>query len=109
MALNYISEIGVKAINLCGECVTIGVSVDCVPEIHQGDEIVETLRYDEAGITVCRFSSFVRVSVPNCATSPLVMWIKCWSVNDQSQLRFDITRGFNLNPTSHGLLGELVY
>ena len=108
-ALNYISEIGVKAINLRGECVTISVSVDCVPEIHQGKEIVEMPHYDEAGITVRRFSSFVRISVPNCATSPLVMWIKCWSIDDQPQLRFDITRGLNLNPTSHGLLGELVY
>ena len=105
--LNYINEIGVKAINLQGECVTISVSVDCVPEImYRGGEIVATPHYDEAGITVRRFSSHVRASVPNCANSPLVMWIKCWSVHDQPQLHFDITRGLNLNPTSHGLLGE---
>ena len=108
--LNYISEIGVKAVDLNDECVTIRIAVsnNCIPEIQRGSDVInQTPRYDFAGISVRRSRSAVRVSVPNCASSQLVMWSKCRTVNDQPQLRFDITRGLNLNPTSHGLLGEL--
>ena len=107
--LNYISTIGIRAVNLLRQCVDITVPVNCNPTISIGDiGILPMPRYDEAGISVRRSgSSAVRVSVPNCASSPLVMWIRCRRPNNQPQLRFDITRGLNLDPTSHGLLGEL--
>ena len=108
--LNFISEIGVKAVDLDGECVTVNVSVDndCVPSIYLGDEHVLSMpRYNNAGVVIRQSGKSVRISVPNCANTQLVMWIKCREVNQQPQLRFDITRGLNLNPTSHGLLGEL--
>ena len=109
--LNFISEIGVKAVNLRNECVTVRVPVDtnCVPEIRQGDEgIMGVPRYEDAGVSVRRSGTAVRVSVPNCANSRLVMWIMCRNTTGQLQLRFDITRGLNLKPTSHGLLGEIL-
>jgi hypothetical protein len=106
--LNYISTIGIRAVNLLRQCVDITVPVNCNPTIIRGDiGILPMPRYDEAGISVRRSgSSAVRVSVPNCASSPLVMWIRCRRPNNQPQLRFDITRGLNLDPTSHGLLGQ---
>ena len=109
--LNFISEIGVKAVDLNGECITVcvPVSTNCFPEILCEDGAVSaTPRFDQAGISVRRSGSAVRVSVPNCASSQLVMWIKCRNISSQPQLRFDITRGLNLNPTSHGLLGEFI-
>lgn len=107
--LNFISEIGVKAVDMNGNCVTVRVPVsnNCLPEITSGgSDVAPTPRFDSAGITVRRSGSAVRVSVLNCASSRLVMWIKCRNISNQPQLRFDITRGLNLNPTSHGLLGE---
>ena len=106
--LNFISEIGVKAIDSNNTCVTISVSVDddCNPEIyHSGNQVSSMLRYENEGIVVRRVGTSVRISVPNCAENRLVMWVKCREFNQQPQLRFDVTRGFNLNPTSHGLLG----
>ena len=49
----------------------------------------------------------VRISVPNCENVQLVMWIVCEEVRGEGMLRFIITRGVNLRPTSHGLLGKL--
>ena len=110
--LNFISEIGVKAVDLNNTCVTISVSVDndCIPEIHRRGNQVSSVqqRYNTQGIMVRHSGTSVRISVPNCAQNQLVMWIKCREVNQQPQLRFDVTRGLNLNPTSHGLLGMLV-
>ena len=108
--LNFISEIGVKAVDLNSDCVDIRIAVDrnCTPEIRRGNDDVTTLpRFENAGVLVRQSGSSVRISVPNCANSQLVMWVKCREVNSQPQLRFDITRGFNLQPTSHGLLGEI--
>ena len=108
--LNFISEIGVRAVDLLGNCINIHVGVDrnCTPEIRRGNDDVTVLpRYESGGVIVRHSSSSTRISVPNCAHSQLVMWVKCRVVNNQPQLRFDITRGFNLSPTSHGLLGEI--
>lgn len=107
--LNFISEIGVKAVDLNDECITVRVAVsdNCLPEIRRGTEVFSAMpRFNSAGVSVRRTGSAVRVSVPNCASSQLVMWVKCRNISNQPQLRFDITRGLNLNPTSHGLLGE---
>lgn len=108
--LNFIRDIGVVTIDSQEECITIRVSVDndCVPEVHRGNQEVNmSMRYQDAGVYVRRSGQSVRISVPNCDNSQLVMWVKCRNITGQPQLRFDITRGLNLKPTSHGLLGEL--
>ena len=108
--LNFISGIGVRAVDVNRNCVDIRVSVaqNCTPEIRRGnDDITALPRFASGGIVVRKTGESVRISVPNCANTQLVMWVKCREVNNQPQLRFDITRGFNLDPTSHGLLGEL--
>ena len=110
--LNFIRDIGVVTLDSRGDCITVRVSVDndCVPEVHRGDqEVSMSMRYQDAGVYVRRSGQSVRISVPNCANSQLVMWIKCRNTTGQPQLRFDITRGLNLKPTSHGLLGELFF
>ena len=100
---NVITAIGVKAVNTMGECIEVRVAIenDCVPEISRQGQGVSVQRYSEAGVSVSRRGRGVRMSVPNCANFQLVMWLTC----RQGQMRFDIARGFNLRPTSHGLLG----
>jgi hypothetical protein len=107
--LNFISDIGVRAVDVSGNCVNIRVNVaqNCTPDIRRGNNDITVLpRFESGGISVRKTGASVRISVPNCANTQLVMWVKCREVDNQPQLRFDITRGFNLNPTSHGLLGQ---
>ena len=70
------------------------------------------------GINVKHYprSRRVRISVPNCADTMLVMWVFCkdgqvedpvtWEFFDVSFIRFVVMRGLNLGETSHGLIGK---
>ena len=108
---NIISSVGVKAVNNLRQCVNIAVSIEsgCHPEI--GGTFMD--RYNFAGISVRRFGQKVKISVPNCENTELVMWVLCENITDQNEniigqemIRFLISRGVNLRPTSHGLLGK---
>lgn len=106
---NVISTIGVRAVNQQSRCVNIEVGVEngCVPVISEdGSSSRVFLRYHSAGITVSKHRNQVRVSVPNCRNIQLVMWITCQNVSGFPMIRYDITRGINLRPTSHGLIGK---
>ena len=108
--LNFISDIGIRAVDMNRNCIDIRVSVaqNCTPEIRRGnDDIIVTSRFDGGRVSVRKSGPLVRISVPNCGSRQLVMSVRCREVNAQPQLRFDIMRGANLSPTSHGLLGEL--
>ena len=72
-----------------------------------GGQEFSTSQYNSDGISVSRFGQKVRVVVPNCENVDLVMWITCREVNSNRMMRFVITRGVNLRPTSHGFLGKL--
>ena len=58
----------------------------------------------------------MRISVPNCAPTDLVMWVFCtsgrtedpytWKYYEFDFIRFVVMRGLNLDPTSHGLIGK---
>ena len=65
-----------------------------------------TSRYRSSGVSVSKYRQRVRVSVPNCDNVQLVMWVECEEVGGQEMLKFIISRGVNLQPTSHGLLGS---
>lgn len=113
--LNVVTRIGVRAV---GErsCWNIDINLDnCTTTVN--GMVSETPSFD--GIKVKQFStdeSRIRVSVPNCASSHLVMWVFCQTghISDPDTpsesytvhfLRFVITRGLNLSPSSHGLIG----
>ena len=100
---NIITSIGIKAVDSKGKCVNIVVSLQngCMPLID-GKEV---LRYDSSDVTVTKHMSRVRVSVPNCENEQLVMWMMCDTINNQYMINFVISRGINLSPTSHGLMG----
>ena len=105
---NIIDSVGIRAVDAAGQCVNIKVSTEggCTPSIGMGGSLMETTRYSNRGISVSKHrSNRVRVSVPNCENVQLVMWVMCEMINRQEMLKFVITRGINLRPTSHGLLG----
>ena len=106
IGFNVVSEIGVRAVNSRGECVNVMVdsASNCTPTVMdpQGVE-VSGVRYSRAGIAVSKVRNRARISVPNCGINRLVMWVTC----QDRMLRFDLTRGVQLRPTSHGLLGEI--
>lgn len=113
---NIINDIGVVAVgsgNTCyhirvqlnnGSCQASSMASDGSGSRTFGSSFDET--FNDINIRQ-RMSSRVRISVPNCENLPLVMWVTCETVRGQGMIRFDITRGLNLRPTSHGLLGML--
>ena len=50
-------------------------------------------------------SERVRVGVANCNKEGVVIWVMCDVVRGQKMIDFVVSRGANLSPTSHGLLG----
>ena len=56
-----------------------------------------------------RYSNRVRVSVPNCELVDLVMWVMVVEMRGENMIKFVIMRGVNLSPTSHGLVGEIMF
>ena len=100
--INRMSEIGIYTNDDNDRCIKIRIALSgCSGFI--GDQSVSS-SYQMGGVSVRSYSNRWRVSVPNCGSTQLVMWIFC--VNDTNMLRFHIARGNNLDPTSHGLLGR---
>ena len=100
--LNRMSQIGMYTRDSTGVCVQVEIDLSgCTGSV---DGLVISTMYQSGGVSVRSYPGRWRVSVPNCGTSQLVMWIFCESNPDR--LRFHIARGNNLTPTSHGLLGE---
>ena len=106
--LNRMSEIGIYAVDSANECVQIQVNLAGCSGSVDGETLPlisgQPNQYQQNGISVRRYPTRWRVTVPNCGTTQLVMWMIC----DQSRemLDFRIARGNNLAPTSHGLLGN---
>ena len=107
--LNRMSEIGIYTVDSANECVQIQINLAGCSASVDGQPILLTGQagqYQENGITVRRYPTRWRVSVPNCGTTQLVMWIFC-NRSQNNMLDFHIARGNNLAATSHGLLGNL--
>ena len=124
--INIIDGIYVRASDDAEVCRNIEVSLDestgrCRALV---DDASINSMYQRQGISVRVYSNRVRVMVPNCDDLDLVMWIFChqntfWStyrtVQDTDMevtfnapmIRFVTARGFNLQESSHGILGEL--
>ena len=105
---NVISTIGVKAVDNKGRCIDIVVSLSeqCIPLVDSQP----LMYYNKYGISVIKRNSQrkVSLSVPNCENEQLVMWILCKTIAGQELIDFEITRGLNLRPTSHGLIGKSI-
>ena len=105
---NIISTIGIKAVDYVGNCVEIEISLSsqCMPVINGSNgEVIVASRYTSNGVSVRKHQLGVRVAVPNCENTPLVLWVLCDETRGQDMIKFVISRGVNLRPTSHGILG----
>jgi hypothetical protein len=114
ITLNVIDAVGIRAVSSIGSCVNIRVGLEgCTASI---DGVDLSGMYRENGIVVRKYSSRVRITVPNCEDTDLVMWVFCtrggtedpytWEYFSFNFLRFVVMRGLNLREESHGLLGQ---
>ena len=107
--LNIVTQIGVTAVGNSGACtnITINLSGNCEALVNGWPPASGPVD----GIQVKRYasSSRVRISVPNCADTMLIMWVFCKSGQVETFpvnfIRYVVMRGFNLNEKSHGLIG----
>lgn len=115
VGFHVIRRIGISTVDSADRCIFVQVGVEngCTPIIQSSDsdgdgelDAVETMIYDSMGVSVRRRRNRVRVSVPNCGVQRLVMHVSCEESGGAPMIRFDITRGINLTPTSHGLIGQ---
>ena len=99
---NRISVIGIHAVSdsSLNGCVDIQINSTCNARV--GETEVDSAII--GGINVVRYGNRWRVSVLNCDQPSTVMWVTCM----EGRLLFHVTRGSNLAPTSHGLLGMCV-
>ena len=100
---NIISQIGVLAKPNTGQCKNVRVELEGCQAFIDDMEVIGVR--NEEGVAVRRMRNRVRISVPNCNNLNLVVWVMCQNNSGQPMIRFVITRGLNLRPTSHGLLG----
>lgn len=105
---NIISSMGIRAVDNVGSCQNIAVVQNqttgkCELSVNSN----QMSEYDQNGVSarLRHNNEKVRISVPNCDQLNLVLVVKCQTVAGQHMIRFDVVRGVNLRPTSHGLLG----
>ena len=100
---NFIRKIGVLAEDSNGVCQEIEADLEgCTARVN-GNNVT---MYNQDDVLVMRRTNRIRISVPNCNNINLVMWVICEVRGEQSMIKFVVARGFNLNPTSHGLIGK---
>ena len=100
---NIISQVGVRAVGDSGQCYNVRVDLTGCEASVDGNSVASS--FDDDGIRVRRTLNRVRISVPNCENKNLIIVVTC-SLLPEPMIRFDIMRGLNLRPTSHGLLGK---
>ena len=103
--INVIGRVGVLAVDNDGNCQRITINVmECTGTVGS-TEVTQDSPYDNAGIRVRKGRRYFRIVMPNCERQDLVSWVIC---EEGDMLKFVITRGFNLQPTSHGIIGEYI-
>ena len=112
--LNVVDALGVKAVSNSGTWVNIGVGSGlqgCNTTVNGAGISV----YQSNGIKVRKYSNPVRMSVPNCEDTDLVMWAFCtsgrtedsnWNYHEFDFIRFVVMRELNLAEESHGIMGK---
>ena len=112
--LNVMSRIGVRAKGN-SRCWNISIDLEDCAATVDGSPLLPG-SFDGIAVRAYATSSRVRISVPNCVDTMLVMWVYCKSgrVKDPDDsdtyyniefIRFVVMRGLNLNERSHGLIG----
>lgn len=107
--LNIIGAIGIRAEDDKGVCRDVLVNLNgCSVSTGVGGVLsdVQSGLFSMDGISIRKRSvDRVRISMPNCDSVRLIMWVIC-ERGAIDMIRFQVARGINLRPTSHGLSGE---
>ena len=114
--INVIDSVAVQAVDSANECIQIQMNLaGCSVRVND----TEIMTYERNGISVRRYSNRVRVAVPNCERTVIVMWMLCESGplrNPESgvdmpteMIKFVVARGVSISEVAHGLLGKLCY
>ena len=75
--LNVIDSVGVRAVSGDESCVNIQVDLEgCSATV---DDVSVNMPYRANSISVRRYNNRVRIAVPNCRDTDLVMWVFCTS------------------------------
>ena len=111
--LNVVDAIGVRAVSDGGTCENISVGLQGCQATVNGVDINGV--YQRDGISVREYANRVRIVVPNCRDTDLVMWVFCMNGKTEDPVtkefynfdfvRFVVRRGLNLAEESHGLIG----
>ena len=107
--LHIIDQIAVRAIDNSGRCRNIAVDLvgrECRVTVDGQIMGNNGNRLSEDGITIRSYNRRSRITVPNCGNVPVVMWVVCEKRRGYDMIEFRVTRGFNLRPSSHGLVGK---
>ena len=110
--LNIIDRIAVRAMDNSSTCVNIEVKVQNCSAAVDGVALPVMGRYYQGGVSVRRYSNRVRVSVPNCADTTLVMWMVCQEAHfphdgvTANLVNLVVMRGLNYGRVAHGILGN---
>ena len=105
---NVISGMGMLARGRSDSCHQIQVELENCSAAYDGAPVTTMIRDDGIVITRRADRGVVRIEVPNCNSTSLVVWAMCLEEGGMGYMRIVITRGFNLKPTSHGIMGECV-
>ena len=105
--INMMGEIGIyaKGRGSNASCVEFRIRHSGCSGSVNGETI--TSLYQQDSISIRAYPKRWRVSLPNCGSSQVVIWIFC--EDPPEMLRLHIARGNNLSPTSHGLLGGYTF
>ena len=104
---------GIRVADSAGNCYNVEVRSSSPGSNYDLDAFVDgqpvfgVARVDS--VQVRRYSNRVRVSVPNCELVDLVMWVMVVEMRGENMIKFVIMRGVNLSPTSHGLVGKIMF
>ena len=103
--INRMSSIGIRAAVSIGggSCINIRTDLENCETTIDGVPVNMTRTIGLVRVRKHGIRNRWRVSVPNCHRPRVVIWTTC----EENMLRFDVSRGSNLNPSSHGLLGKL--
>ena len=103
---NIMSKIGVLAEDSKGTCQQIRVDLEGCTASVNGQNVSD---YYQNGIRVVqRRGKRVRIVTPNCGDSDVVMWVICEVRMKEPMIKFVISKGDGLRPSSHGLIGEFL-
>ena len=102
---HIINKLGILAVSSTSQCREVMVSM--VEEVCSATvDGSSTEMLDEDGLVVTKRRNRVRISAPNCNNQMVIIWASCEKFAGFDMMKVVVNRGFNLNPTSHGFLGE---